>query len=143
MNRAVILLSLACTAVSAFAADNSQVYKWTDANGVLHFSDAPPPSDTKNVQSLHLVGGTTATTEGTGSDAGNPATPATPGAVADAANARAKDCEQAHRNLKMLQSDLPVSEVDANGKIKPIDDKERDARIAGVMDRIAETCSTN
>ena len=146
MNRVMILLALACTAASALAADKQQVYKWTDANGVVHFSDAPPPKDTQNVQSMRLVGGTTATASSTedegkaaAADASKTVASAPPPPAAE--DARAKECEQAQRNLKVLQSDLPVSELGADGKVKPIEDKERAARIAGVQDRIAQYCT--
>ena len=42
--------------------------------------------------------------------------------------------------LALLQSKYPVSEIGPDGKVKPIDDKERDSRIAGVNDRIAQFC---
>ena len=143
MNRVVILFTLACTAAGAFAADKQQVYKWTDANGVLHFSDAPPPSDAKNVQSLRLVGGTSS--EVPAADANAVAAEEKPkqaaAGVPDNAENRAKECEQAKRNLALLQSNYPVSELGADGKVKPIDDKDRSARIAGVNDRIAQFCA--
>ena len=143
MNRAVILFTLACTAAGAFAADKQQVYKWTDANGVLHFSDAPPPSDTKNVQSLRLVGGTSSETpaaDANAAPADDKSKPAAP-VAADSADTRAKDCEQAKRNLALLQSNYSVSELGPDGKVKPIDDKERAGRIAGVNERIAQLCA--
>lgn len=36
-----VLLLISCTAYG-------QVYKWTDANGVTHFSSEPPPDNTKS-----------------------------------------------------------------------------------------------
>lgn len=143
MNRAVILFTLACIAAGAFAADKQQVYKWTDANGVVHFSDAPPPSDTKNVQSVRLVGGTSAETpaaDANAAPADDKTKPAT-AVAADSADSRAKDCEQAKRNLALLQSNYSVSELGPDGKVKPIDDKERAGRIAGVNERIAQVCA--
>jgi len=56
MNRKLPLLALLLVAASAYAAD-SQVYKWTDAGGVIHYSDAPPPKDTQNVQTVRVSGG--------------------------------------------------------------------------------------
>ena len=145
MNRLVILLVLACGAISAHAATKDQVYKWTDANGVVHYSDAPPPKDAQDVKSVHIVGGTTAATPSPppSDDKTKPASASTPPANAgapDTAENRAKECDQAKRNLALLQSPYPVSELGADGKPQAIDDKTRDARIAGVNDRIAQFC---
>ena len=38
------LLLLVLLAASAAASAATQVYSWTDANGVKHFSDSPPPA---------------------------------------------------------------------------------------------------
>jgi|KBSSwiStaDraftv2_1062776.scaffolds.fasta_scaffold549301_2 hypothetical protein len=147
MNRMLILLTLACTAAGAAAADKQQVYKWTDASGVVHFTDTPPPKDTPNVQSVRIVGNVQSASEQTApaadakppAAAGNAAAkPA--GAAPDTADARAKECEQAKRNLALLQSNYSVSELGADGKVKPIDDKDRASRIAGVQDRITQFC---
>ena len=135
MNRLVTLLVLACATAVALAADKQQVYKWTDVNGVVHFSDAPPPSDTKNVESLLLVGGTSSASETPAAD-----DKAKPASQAVSPENRAKECEKAKRNLAMLQSNNPVSEVGPDGKAKPIDDQERNSRIGGVIDRIAQLC---
>ena len=135
MNRAVILFILAIAA-GASAADKKEVYKWTDANGVVHFTDAPPPTDTKNVQTLRLIGGTSSETPVADANA-----PAQDKAKAVAGPDSAKECEQAKRNLALLQSNYSVSELGPDGKVKPIDDKERAGRIAGVNDRIAQFCA--
>jgi glutaredoxin len=37
------LLALALTA-------QAQLYRWTDANGKVHYTDTPPPADAKNVE---------------------------------------------------------------------------------------------
>jgi hypothetical protein len=147
MNRLVILLVLACGAISAHAATKDQVYKWTDANGVVHYSDAPPPKDALDVKSVHIVGDTTAEAPraAASEDKAKPASASTAPANAvpppDTADVRAKECDQAKRNLALLQSPYPVSELGPDGKAQPIDDKERDARIAGVNDRIAQFCA--
>jgi hypothetical protein len=145
MNRLAILLVLACGAISAHAATKDQVYKWTDANGVVHYSYTPPPNDTQDVKSMHIVGDTTveAPRAAASDDKTKPASATTPPAnagVPDNADNRAKECDQAKRNLALLQSPYPVSELGPDGKPQPIDDKERGARIAGVNDRIAQFC---
>ena len=59
MNRKLPLLALLCVAASALAANvfaaKSQVYKWVDAAGVVHYADAPPPRGTPNVQTVRVT----------------------------------------------------------------------------------------
>ena len=55
MTRTIIFLAL--TAVSTAFAAGGQVYKWTDAQGVVHYSDAPPPTTQANVQTVRVTGG--------------------------------------------------------------------------------------
>lgn len=145
MNRAMILLVLTCAAASVPAADKQQVYKWTDANGVVHFSDAPPPSDTKNVESLHLAGGTTTAaagtdqqpdSAGTASSASASAAPATPPNATDDATL----CKQSRANLELLQGKTPVGIAGADGKAQVLDDKGREVQIANAKLAISRFC---
>ena len=55
MTRTIFFLAL--TAVSTAFAAGGQVYKWTDAQGVVHYSDAPPPTTQANVQTVRVTGG--------------------------------------------------------------------------------------
>ena len=48
----VILLLLCVSLAAAALADDQQVYKWTDAQGVLHYSDKPPQATTADVQTM-------------------------------------------------------------------------------------------
>jgi len=141
MNRLVTLLVLACATAGALAADKQQVYKWTDANGVVHFSDAPPP-DAKNAELLHLVGGTSAASDSAAADdktkpSDDKSKPASP---TDSTDTQAKECERAKNNLVLLQSNIPVNEITPDGKEKPLDAKDRQARVADVNARIARLC---
>jgi len=145
MNRAMILLVLTCAAASVPAADKQQVYKWTDANGVVHFSDAPPPNDTKNVESLHLAGGTT--TAAAAADRPNDAAAASSAAASAApaaAPANATDdatlCKQSRANLELLQGKTPVGIAGADGKAQVLDDKAREIQIASAKRAISRFC---
>jgi hypothetical protein len=143
MNRPVALLVLACAASSAWSADKQQVYKWTDANGVVHFSDAPPPNDTKNVQSVRLVGGMTSAAPA-GAPDDTPKDGVAASGTAAAAGATTADpaelCKQARANLELLQSKTPVGIVGADGKATAIDDSARDGQIANAKLAIAHYC---
>ena len=56
MTRTIFFLAM-CLPVAAASAAQSQVYKWTDAQGVVHYSDAPPPTTQANVQQVRISGG--------------------------------------------------------------------------------------
>ncbi len=60
MKTQTIVLSLLATAAlaSAFAAQaQTNVYRWVDKDGKVHFSDAPPPADAKDASQRRLGGG--------------------------------------------------------------------------------------
>ncbi|QNP41404.1 DUF4124 domain-containing protein [Lysobacter solisilvae (ex Woo and Kim 2020)] len=106
--RLFLALAVLLAALPVFAA---KVYQWKDANGVTHYSDAPPPSqqgvrnrDLKDARAASAAAEPTATA---------PADPVrlTPGQ--DNPN-----CATYRSNLAQLQSSRPVGE-DANGDGKP------------------------
>ncbi len=147
MNRKLPLLALLLVAASAYAAD-SQVYKWTDASGVIHYSDAPPPKETQNVQTVRVSGGDRP--RAVGGDNGDPADAAdkaktaaagNPAAApADPAAGRAKDCQVSRSNLELLQGKMPVAVKNADGTTQALDDKARQAQIAAANAQIAINC---
>ena len=56
-------------ALAAFAAQAAVIYKWTDADGVVHFSDQPVPGAEK----IYTGASNTAESVPTGENAGSPA----------------------------------------------------------------------
>ncbi|MGH8042704.1 MAG: DUF4124 domain-containing protein [Rudaea sp.] len=147
MNRKLVLLALSCfVVVGAYAADQ-QVYKWTDASGVVHFSDSPPPKDAQNVQMIRLSGsdrprsvGTTENSEPGSKPADADANATGGNAAASPSDANAKACATARNNLDLLDSKMPVSVTGADGKPIPLDDKARQAQIAAANANIALYC---
>lgn len=145
MTRTIFFLALAA-ASSAFAA-GGQVYKWTDAQGVVHYSDAPPPTTQANVQTVRVTGGDRPHDVGSSTPAEPDATPQQqPGQnqVAQnapaAANDHSKDCANARSNLELLQSKFQVNVTDSQGKAVPLDDKARQAQIADMNAQISIYC---
>lgn len=145
MKRKLLLAALSCCLAVAYAAEQ-QVYKWTDAAGVVHFSDAPPPKDARDVQIIRVSSNDrphsveTANTEpgsqpesGTAADAGNPSD-------AKPADAALKACANARNNLDLLNSKVQVSMMGADGKPQPLDEKTRAAQIAAANAQIAAYC---
>ena len=60
------MIRLAIAAVLALmvgAAQAAQIYRWTDANGGVHYSNTPPPASATGVEHKNLVGNTIDTSE--------------------------------------------------------------------------------
>ena len=147
MKRKLLSLTLLCMMASAYAAP-AQVYKWTDANGVVHYSDAPPPLSTPKVETMHVRGDDRAhAAESADAGSGDKPKDATlvnapplNAAVPNTPDNRAKACQTERNNLALLQSNAPVNVIGADGKTQPVEDSGRQARIEGVKDRIALFC---
>ncbi len=145
MNRNTLLLLALLGCVGVAQAAQEQVYKWTDAAGVVHFSDAPPPRGTLNVQTVRVSGGDRPHAVPVDNDeAGknpapsNAAPPTTN--MTDSPENRAKECQSAHNNLELLQSKFPVSVKTADGSAQALDDKARAAQVASANAQIALYC---
>lgn len=148
--------ALACGVVlvlgtSLAAAD--PVYKWTDSEGHVHFSQTPPPNATTGVKQMNV----------------NPAPPdpqslqnqqALVQAQQDQAQ-KAKDakdaadknkpdpqvqalkkqqCEDLRSRLAILQRGGRAATTDAQGNMTFLDDAERAKQEAAIQDQISKTC---
>jgi len=141
MTRTIFFLALVAT-TSAFAA-SGQVYKWTDAQGVVHYSDAPPPTTQSNVQTVRVTGGDRPHDVGAATPSEPTPTQPAPGQNQVAQNTPAdhsKDCATARSNLELLQSKFQVNVTDSNGKAVPLDDKARQVQIADMNAQISLYC---
>lgn len=107
-------LSLACAALvlaaSAAGASASEIYQWTDARGVTHYSEAPPPA------------GTSYTTRRI-TDSGA-STPAVAPAPAEAAPVNPQ-CTAARSNIEVLLGEGPVHQEDDSGSARELSADER------------------
>ncbi|MEJ5061779.1 MULTISPECIES: DUF4124 domain-containing protein [unclassified Pseudomonas] len=117
-----------------------QIYTWVDAQGVTHFDAQPPPGQQANVVKPS-------------SSSGKPALPSPTGALGDQ-QAIDKDvkrqvadqqaqlktfCEQARRNLAQLQNNPRLRE-EVDGKLRRLDDAQRQERIGETQKQIADNC---
>lgn len=99
----------------------AQAYKWTDANGTVHYSDAPPPQGTKynkvttsgSVEPL-AAAASTSSDDNQSTSSGNP--PASNQPMADTPENRAKFCTALKANLDALKSSGPVVVGGQNGQ---------------------------
>jgi hypothetical protein len=133
MNARLLLLVLLAASLPALA--STQVYSWTDANGVKHFSDSPPPANV-NAQKLKVRGSVTSEAQpadaAPAADAEKPNSPP-PASVqpiarslADSPENRDKQCQTAKKNLDILNGSYPVSAPPAaDGTARVMDDAAR------------------
>jgi hypothetical protein len=137
----IIALLLVCASAQA-----TDVYKWTDAAGVVQYTALEPPANVKAVK-MHLVGtaSTTAAAEvAAAADdesglpaAQNPAQRDTQVIAAEGVKAR---CERARADLELLQGAAPVALNTADSSAQPLDEAGRKAQIASTQSIIAHSC---
>jgi hypothetical protein len=147
--RPAVLLALFLLGGHAFAAQ--QVYKWTDANGVVHYTDTPPPRSA-NAQKMTMRGGVStlvtddaqapaaAATGAAGSGKAGAAGTTSSGLMQDSPEARAKVCEQARTNLDLLRSKYELSIAGPDGKPQALDDDKRQAEIKRAEEQVSFYC---
>ena len=137
------LAAVLATLVIGSPAGATDLYKWTDKSGVVHYSDAPPPKGDETAQRLRLNGTESPQNDATEakpveaekSEAKKSAEPA-PAVLPDTPENRKRLCEQAHAQTDLLQSKFQVA--DSNGK--PLDDKTRAERTAQAKQAATTYC---
>ena len=130
---AIFLMSLAASA-------QAEAYRWTDANGVVHFSQLPPPgkqATAVNDQPIETLSGAAAPPPAAA--AGAPA-PADTRPAAAPAKASPQACREAQKNLAVLQSGRRIKEVLPNGATHWLTPAERDSRLKQTRDFIQQHC---
>ncbi|CAG1004309.1 hypothetical protein RHDC4_03461 [Rhodocyclaceae bacterium] len=143
--RIVVALCLLTLAAGASA----QAYKWTDAQGKVHFSDTPPPDRKADKMTI------------------KPAQPENPEAVArsrdwktqleesrvrqhqeqkrEAAQqsqrqAAESRCQSARRSLDSLKRERPVYRFNKEGQKEYLEDKDRATEVQRAQDRVDANC---
>lgn len=132
-----------------------QFYKWTDEQGVTHYSEEPPPHTAKNAAEVKVQtrtpSGTAAAVENLQKqrDAATKAmtdaakdkkTPAdTPPAKADKSQ-YAERCKQLHTNLETMESHGRVTEMNEKGEKRVLPDEEKNKRMDETKRQIKAFC---
>ena len=138
MHRSLIAVALLLLAPLATA----QVYKWTDASGTVHYSEAPPAQGTnyKEVRTTGTAAPLVAPAksnsegEGQGERASEPAAP-----VADTPENRTKLCESLKSNLAALQGSGPVV-MQQDGKATALDSDQRKQQASAAQGQYDQYC---
>lgn len=97
-------------AMVAMGSNASEIYQWTDARGVTHYSESPPPAGTA-FQTRRI------TDSGASTQAVDPA----PTQAEEAADPQ---CATARSNIEVLQGEGPVHQEDGDGT-RELDADER------------------
>lgn len=131
---AALVALLACGTVVA-----TELYKWTDDKGVVHYSDTPPPKGKDTRQKLRLTGTESpnpaaADTKTADKPAGNGSAPVS---LPDTPDNRKRACDQAHAALELLQGDAPLADS-ASGK--PIEANDRAERLSAAQRTASMYC---
>ena len=147
MKTAYLLVGLvaAVTCLGAHAAD--KFYKWKDANGIVHFTDTPPPQGTE-FESVAVKGAAAITQSNSADAARKDEAAASDAAAADASGDKktaANDvgkarCEQAQQRLTILEGQGDVS-VEENGKAVRLNKDRRAAEINVAKAQVQAYCS--
>ncbi|MEO6799794.1 MAG: DUF4124 domain-containing protein [Rhodanobacter sp.] len=143
MHRLLIAVALLLLAPLASA----QVFKWTDANGTVHYSEAPPAQGTK-YSKISPTGSaeplakpaSTANRE-TSNQGGQQAAPAAT-TVADTPENRKSLCSSLKSNLATLQSSAPVV-MEKDGKPNALDATQRKQQLDTAQAQFNQYCQAN
>jgi hypothetical protein len=149
---AVATLSMAVLFSSASALAG-QIYKWTDAEGKVHYG-SEKPADTATAEQMKV--NTSRTGVDTGTEAlddlkqkaddeaekikeeGIPPQPPVPSLPMKEVKQR---CQQAKNDLLVIQSRAQLRERNEKGEIRYVSDKEKQQRIKAAKQQVREYCN--
>lgn len=136
---------------SALAA--TQVYKWVDSDGTVHYSEEPPPTDAKT-SSVMIVHSGIAEDEATADTAtSGPAAAADGKPSATAASDKQNDldakiaeqnkalCPQWQQDIQTLNAIGHIRTADENGDVHFMTEDEKNARIQVDQNQISQYCN--
>lgn len=141
MRRLLIATALLLVAPLALA----QAYKWTDAGGTVHYSDAPPPQGTKYNKvttsgSVEPLAAPEATSNPETAGHNQPQAAQQP--MADTPENRTKLCANLKNNMEMLKSSGPVVMQEGDQQ-KVMNTDQRKQQQAAAEAQYQQYCSGN
>lgn len=143
MRAGLVALAIAIAVGAVPAAASDEVYTWTDANGVTHFADAPPPASAGKVDRVIVRGGVTSSAPVAPPADADKSTDTSQGTgtLRDSPENRAKVCREARANLELLQSNYQVSmPTGEDGKPQPLDEEQRKKELDRAADQVSFYC---
>ncbi len=137
-----LLLALSSGAMAA------QIYKWQDAQGVIHFGAQPPQGQAAETLNTATAPARPAASQPTGQEAaddrsGEPKQSQIDRQVkqqiVEQEKTREQYCTTLRTNLAQLQNN-PRVRVEEAGEVRRLNEEERQARIGETKQKIADTC---
>lgn len=140
----ITAVALAVLATQAF----SQIYKWKDAAGVMHYSDTPPPSGSAQVVKTKDTPVSAVPSGGNKSVTASAAKASTPPSAASKAASSAqaqpeknpKACQDARRRKSLLESGGRIQVVNEKGEVEFISQEQRTSEINQADKAIQQNC---
>ncbi len=118
----------------------TQVYKWTDAQGTVHYSETPPAPGTR-YQQMNLAGtASPAATSPAPMPAPSPPAPASTAPLPDTPQNRASLCASLKSNIATLKAGGPVV-MQQGERQQVLDDKQRQAQLAAAESQLQQYCA--
>lgn len=122
---------------------SAQVYKWTDSQGTVHYSESAPPQGTK-FKRIHTNGSAEPLEAPppkpvADAPAGGSLEPGAQAPVADTPENRTKLCNSLKSNLTALQGKGPVV-MEQGGKPKALDAAERKQQVSTAQSQYNQYC---
>ena len=140
LKRTLFCLALAggC-GIAATAQAQQFIYKWTDDQGQLKYSELPPPTGVA-YEMVRKPSGPSSGVVQPGSDLAKEQEKKAAEEAAkqkeqeeqakkESEDVRAKNCEIAKKNVQVLQGESPVVKTDAKGNKAPLDAEQRAAEL--------------
>lgn len=144
---------LAGMIVAAGSAAASEIYKWTDENGTVHYGDRPigansavrldiisEPTDPERVQQI-VQARNDARAERREADAARAANEPSPEELRAKAEERAEKCTEYKDRLQKFVTSRRLYRHDENGERVYLDEEQTLAARAGVQEKVEEYCS--
>lgn len=143
------------TLLLAASAQAAQFYKWTDEQGVTHYSADPPPKSVGNASEVKVKTRLPADSEAAGSklekqrtDAkkADKAAPAAPKKEDSATAAKpgperyAEKCKNLQSDLKAMQEHARISVADDKGEVRTLTEEEKQQRIDDAQRQVKAFC---
>jgi hypothetical protein len=117
MKPSVLALLVLCLGAAPVGAQ--QVYSWTDANGVKHFSDMPPPANTTAAKKLHVHSGvTSAEPEAPTQQAPGKEGPKLAAAAGYSPEDIKRNCEVARKNVEIYSASKPNADAEPETQVR-------------------------
>lgn len=145
MKTPIVLLGLLAASIATSGQAAEKVYKWKDAAGVTHFSDAPPPKGTQ-FENVQVKGEAPIATADNGAsaeaNAGEKKAQEQAG-TADPNKPASGDkgpCEQARNRLVLLESKSELNTIE-NGKTVPMTPQMRAAELNVARAQVQSYCN--